>query len=198
MSYRSDQSGLQCDTPHLKQTNTHTHKHKTQILINNLINWNKQIKMQSASFRYRSIASPVWQPVQHLSVSRSLCFFHSAMLQTPWQTAATQFLCYPSHWVQILPLLDVWWSPSFLQWLHRAPSGPFGSVFLLVHAVSLCSLAWAASKEKHKIILACYSFVCIGIPSLCIWIDSSSSDFASQCNFLHVSSTWCSINFLDS
>lgn len=55
---------------------------------------------------------------------------------------------------------------------------------LLVHAVSLSSLAWAVSKEKHKIILACYSFVCIGIPFLCFWIDSSSSDFASQNFFM--------------
>lgn len=112
--------------------------------------------MHGASFQYGSTISPVWHPV--LGISRSLCFLHNALLQIPRQTEATQFLCYPSHWVQTLPLLDVWGSPSPFRGCTEPQVGhlvlsPFQ------YTVSLCSLAWAASKEKDKIILACYSFI---------------------------------------
>lgn len=173
-------------TLHISNEPIHTHKDKTQILINNLVNSNKQIKMQSASFQYCSIAS-----------SDSPCAsFTTHCCRLPGQTEATQFLCY--HHTE---------SRFFLFWMcgeahlpSEAAQSPKRAIWfclpLSVHAVSLCSLAWAVPKEKHKIILACYSFVCIGIPFLCscgfiiFWFCITK--------FLHVSSTWCSFNFLDS
>lgn len=124
----TDQTSLDYNvTLHTSNKPIHTHKDKTQILINNLINSNKQIKMQSASFQYCSIASPVWQSIPHLSVSLPVLLSQRTAADSPANR---------SNPVSLLPFTlspgssssGCVGKPIFLQRLHRAPSGPLGSV----------------------------------------------------------------------
>lgn len=151
MSYRWDQSGLQCDTPYLKQPPPTKIKHK--FLLVTIINSNKQIKIQCAVCQAMPLLSiPVtWLAQFDCSISHSPWIFQNVTASDSTaadylRARATRLLCYPSHWAQIFPAFGcVGEVHPFLQWLQSPKWVIWFCFSLSVHrAVSLCYLTFSA------------------------------------------------------
>lgn len=192
----TDQTSLDYNvTLHTSNKPIHTHKDKTQILINNLINSNKQIKMQSASFQYRSIASPVWQST-HTLVSLAPCAsFTAHCCRLPSKQKQPSFsatlhtesrfllfwMCGEAH----LPS-EAAQSPKWATWFCR----PFQyTPFLYVLSLGLLLRKSTRSFCLLLFRLHRYSFSLLLNRFIIFWFCITK--------FLHVSSTWCWFNFLD-